>query len=273
MASANRMKLSARESNAMSVAYAPKGLLGVFTPQANTTVEPEIALLTPPGYAWINARMVSGKDSITARLLDYMDQFPEPLAQFANAPITAIAIACTGASYLIGKDREDALIADIETRAGVPAFTGATASVDALRTLGAKRIGLVSPYNSALDAESAGYWESRGFTVAAEASAYRESSDFHPIYSLDAMAAERAVKSLDGQDIDAVLMLGTGMPTLDAIAHVPFIGRAPVLSCMLCVGWKAIALRDPGMATRDGLISWVGGEGWSERLARSRAFT
>ncbi|MBS7701313.1 hypothetical protein [Chelatococcus sp. YT9] len=257
----------------MSVAYAPKGLLGVFTPQANTTVEPEIALLTPPGYAWINARMVSGKDTITARLLDYMAQFPAPLAQFANAPINGIAIACTGASYLIGKDSEDALISDIETRAGVPAFTGATASVDALRALGAKRIGLVSPYNSALDAESASYWESRGFTVAAEASAYRESSDFHPIYSLDAMAAEKAVRSLEGQDIDAVLMLGTGMPTLDAIAHVPFIGKAPVLSCMLCLGWKAIALRDPSTATRDGLLRWVEGEGWGERLARSHAFT
>ncbi|MBS7707521.1 maleate cis-trans isomerase family protein [Chelatococcus asaccharovorans] len=255
----------------MSVAYAPKGLLGVFTPQANTTVEPEIALLTPPGYAWINARMVSDKDTITARLIDYMAQFPAPLAQFANAPVDAIAIACTGASYLIGRDSEDALIADIETRTGVPAFTGASASVDALRMLGAQRIGLVSPYNSALDAESAGYWESRGFTVAAEASAYRESSDFHPIYSLDALAAERAVKSLEGRDIDAVLMLGTGMPTLDAIAHVPFIGKAPVLSCMLCVGWKAIALRDPATATRDGLLRWVKGDGWSERLERSHA--
>jgi maleate isomerase len=44
----------------MPVEYAPKGLIGVFTPQANTTVEPEMAILTPPGHAFINARMTSG---------------------------------------------------------------------------------------------------------------------------------------------------------------------------------------------------------------------
>jgi maleate isomerase len=255
----------------MSVSYAPKGLLGVFTPQANTTVEPEFALLLPPGYAWINARMMSNKGTISDRLLDYMSQFPALLAQFANAPIDGIALACTGASYLLGKDKEQALLDDIEARMGVPAFTGASASVDALRLLGARKIGLVSPYNSDLDAESAGYWESRGLVVAAEASAFRETTDFHPIYSLDAEAAEKALMSLEGQDLDAILMLGTGMPTLDAIGHVPFVGRAPVLSCMLCLAWKAVAMRDPTANTPEALLAWVKGAHWKENVARARA--
>ena len=48
----------------VSVEYAPKGLVGVLTPQANTTVEPEYAILTPPGYAFINARMTSPHKTI-----------------------------------------------------------------------------------------------------------------------------------------------------------------------------------------------------------------
>lgn len=254
----------------MSVAYAPKGLVGVFTPQANTTVEPEMALMTPPGMAFLNARMTSAAGTITERLVDYMGQFPAQLSQFANAPLDVVAIACTGASYLIGKDAEDALLKQISDKAGVPAITGATASLAALSALGAKRIGLVSPYNSALDAESAGYWRSRGLDVVAEVSAYRETEEFHPIYSLDAAAAAKALKELEGEDLDAVLMLGTGMPTLDAIAAQPFLGKAPVLSCMLCLGWHAAALVDPEFDGKAGLLDWVRGGTWKEALRRSR---
>ena len=255
----------------MPVSYAPKGLLGVFTPQANTTVEPELAILMPPGFAWINARMMSREATISERLLDYMSQFPELLAQFANAPIDAVAIGCTGASYLLGKNREDALFADITERVGLPAFSGASASVDAMRLLGAKRIGLVSPYDSALDTESAAYWESRGFEVVAEASAFRETSDFHPIYSLDAEAATTAARKLEGKNLDAILMLGTGMPTLDAISRQPFIDGTPVLSCMLCLAWKFAALRDRAHNTGEAVRSWVAGEPWAKRLEAARS--
>jgi maleate isomerase len=250
------------------VEYAPKGLIGVFTPQANTTVEPEMAILTPPGHAFINARMTSGMPTISERLIDYMDQFPDLMGQFANAPVDAIAIACTGASYLIGKDREDALLAGITARSAVPALTGASASVDAMRLLGARRLALVSPYNSALDQESAGYWTSRGFEVVAEASAWRESSAFHPIYSLSAAAADKALAELEGLDVDAVLMLGTGMPTLRAIAGRPLVGTAPVLSCMLCVAWRAVAFCDPSMDTPEALRAWTQGAHWKGPLAR-----
>ncbi len=45
----------------MSLEYAPRGLVGMLTPQANTTVEPEFNLLWPPGVAMINARLMSDK--------------------------------------------------------------------------------------------------------------------------------------------------------------------------------------------------------------------
>src|SRR5262245_30062211 len=61
---------SAVAGDRMSLEYAPRGLVGVLTPQANTTVEPELNLLWPPGVAMINARLVSDKNSMSARLID-----------------------------------------------------------------------------------------------------------------------------------------------------------------------------------------------------------
>ena len=59
----------------MSLEYAPRGLVGMLTPQANTTVEPEFNILWPRGVAMINARLMSGKASMTDRLVDYFDNY------------------------------------------------------------------------------------------------------------------------------------------------------------------------------------------------------
>ena len=101
------------------VEYARKGLIGVLTPQANTTVEPEFAILMPPGYAFLNARLVSDKPTISARLDDYFATMESTITQFANAPIGAVAFACTGASYLQGIKREQAAVEAIENARGI----------------------------------------------------------------------------------------------------------------------------------------------------------
>src|SRR5690606_16729329 len=149
----------------MSVEYAPKGLIGLLTPQANTTVEPEHFILLPPGYAHINARLMSDKKTIQARLVDYVDRLDATCDQFANAPIQAIAAGCTGASYLVGKEREERVLGELSNKRGVPAFTAATAIVDALRELGAKRVALATPYPQDLTDSSVVYWESHGLEV------------------------------------------------------------------------------------------------------------
>ena len=138
----------------MSVEYAPKGLIGLLTPQANTTVEPEMAIMTPPGYAFINARLTSDKATIEARLVDYFATLPNQLSQFANAPIGTALVATSGMSYLAGVDAEARILEEVSRSAGIPVFTSAIASVDMLNALGARRIALVSPYPETLNVAS-----------------------------------------------------------------------------------------------------------------------
>jgi maleate cis-trans isomerase len=251
----------------MSVEYAPKGLIGVLTPQANTTVEPEFAILWPPGYAMINARMTSDCGTLSERLLDYVDRLDESLRQFHNAPIDAVSFACTGASYLIGAEREDALVQSLSGRLGIPFISAAMAVTAGLHALGARRIGLVSPYPTELTEAAAGYWTHRGFAVAAVASATLDDSSFHPIYAIRAKGASDALAALDGTKLDAIVMLGTGMPTLKTILETPVIAGAPVFSCMLALAWATIAALEHRPPDGVDLSAWIAGDGWRSRYA------
>ena len=71
----------------MSLEYAPKGLVGLLTPQANTTAEIEFNALMPLGVSSLVARMTSRCSTLEARLLEYFDQLDLTLEQFANAPL------------------------------------------------------------------------------------------------------------------------------------------------------------------------------------------
>lgn len=250
--------------------YAPRGLIGALTPQANTTVEPEFQILWPSGYGMINARMTSPKDTINARLLDYWGALERTLDQFANAPVSAVAFACTGASYLAGREEEDALAARIGDAQGYPFVTSAIAVTDALNALGAKRVGLVSPYPADLTEASIGYWESRGFDIMETSSAFNADSAFHPIYSLQVSSASDALNMLRDKPLDAIVMLGTGMPTLAPIASAAGWDGPPVMSCMLCLAWRTIQAIEGTPPARDNVMKWIQCADWSERLAASR---
>jgi maleate isomerase len=253
----------------VSLAYAPRGLLGVLTPQANTTVEPEFSIMLPPGVAMINARMLSPQDSLEARLADYLENLDATIAQFANAPLGAIAIATTGTSYIAGAAREQELVDRITRATGVPFISTGQAVVLALRTLGARTIGLVSPYPESLTQKSVGYWTDQGFAVGGLARIGTRSDTFHPIYSISAAGAEAGVQELKSQKLDAIVLLGTGMPTLDAVLQ--HVDEGPMLtSCMLCLGWAAINAVTGEGADQRALLQFMRGEEWGPRL-RARA--
>ena len=253
-------------SGPTELAYAPRGLIGVLTPQANTTVEPEFSILTPPGFAFINARLTSDAPTIEARLIDYAQNVEKQIDQFANAPLDAVAFAATGASYLIGPDAEDALVARLARDRELPLVTTAKAVCVALETLGAKTLGLVSPYPNDLTAKSVGYWASRGFQVAEVVSAYQDTSQFHSIYALTHEHAAAGADKLSSANVDAIVMLGTGMPTLPAIAANTKADGPPLLSCMLALVWASVLAAQASTPERQALQAWLHAEHWLHRL-------
>lgn len=246
--------------------YTRAGLIGMLTPQANTTVEPEFWALMPPDWSMITARLTSTQATIAARLAEYPSRFHQVAEEFANAPLSVLAIGCTGTSYLLGEARERQLLSELEERHRVPCLSAATAMVQALRALDARRIGLISPYPPDLERVCLPFWESVGFEIVAKETPQVADGGFHPIYAMAGGAAQAAAGRLRDSGCDAIVMLGTGMATLATILALRgWDGPAP-LSCNLALAWAAVRAGAGQAPSRDSLLRWIDGEGWAARF-------
>lgn len=239
--------------------YCPEGLFAVLTPQANTTAEMELSVLAPRGCGLATARLVSGKSRMSARLVDYVAQQSATLDRFANAPVSAAIFACTGAAYLVDPVEEARQTNSIETVRGYPFVTAASAVADALAALGAKRVGLISPYDDDLHTAALEYWAKRGLQPVVIGRIVGKSESFHPIYATPASKAEQAMDALPDADRDCILFLGTGLPTLPIIATRSN-EAIPILSPNICLMWRAVLAATGTLPTQENLLRWVTGK-------------
>src|ERR1043166_7385845 len=162
--------------------YGALATLGVAVPQANPTVEPEMAALMPDRVAMLVTRLQGSRDSSKNRLVEYLDNFRGSVEAFDTAPLDAVGFACTGTSYLIGPDEEERRLAEFSTEFGFPVVSCARAIRAALAHLGARKIALFAPYPAWLIEASQGYWKKCGLTITDTATIALDTSDTRHVY-------------------------------------------------------------------------------------------
>ncbi len=218
--------------------YGAKGRVGVATPQANPTVEPEIGACLPPGVSLYTTRLTSACAEPKARFQDYFDNFERTLQAYDTLKLDAVAFACTAASYLVGHEREDHHFAALSAKRGYPIISGGKAIIAALKALGAKKVAIGAPYPAWVLDDCRAYYEQAGFQVTAMLQIQTGSVDTRGIYELSSGDALAAIKNLDVKGADCVLFTGSGMPSFRAIIEAEKLTGLPTLSTNLCLGWS-----------------------------------
>lgn len=248
--------------------YARRGRIGVSTPQANPTVEPEMALLLPSNINMLATRLTS-KNEPRQRFIDYFEQLTTSLESFDTLKLDAYAFGCTASSYLIDEQTETDTVDALEQRFECKVVTAASAIQEALQFLGANKIALACPYPQWLLDDAYRYWASKGYDIALGTSVQPDTVDTRSIYELRGGDAAAKIGPLFEQvEADVYVITGTGMPGLQAIIDLQQALGKPVITSNLCTAWAClrrtgIDFNDRAPDARFPLLS-----GWQSGLSR-----
>lgn len=248
---------------ARSREYGRRGVFGVLIPQSNPVVEPELRILLPPGCSMVSARLTSPGHSLEQRLTDYSQGLDRFLDQFGEIDAQAMGVACTGAFYGLDCGEERVRAEARQARRGCPVLTAVDAVDAALRMLGIGSIAIASPYPAWLTESCRSHWERLGTRVTAVLQLSSGAREPHRIYSLSSATVIEAALGFDVRGAEAILLTGTGMPSLRVIQQLEPAAGIPVLSSSLCLAWalaRTVGLGEPGPESR--LYG-----GWAGRLA------
>ena len=219
-----------------AVEYGARGILGLLVPQANTTAEPEVNALLGPDLVLLASRLTSAAPGMRERLDHYLERIESYIDTFGDAPLAVLGFLITGSSYRLQHDEEDALFARLGARRGYPVVSAAQSIRRAFDALGARRVGLVSPYPEWLTERSLDYWRRAGVNVVGVEAPERPGG-FHDIYTMRGPSVLAAARRLADRKPDVVLLAGAGMPTLGPMMALLDEDVTP-LSSNLCIAWQ-----------------------------------
>jgi maleate isomerase len=224
--------------------------LGMITPSSNSVLEP------------VTGAMLAGVDGVTAHFSRFrvteialdvaaLNQFDAsvmlPAADLlADAKVDAIAWNGTSASWLgIGRDRS--LCEAITARTSAPATTSTLACIDAVRALGARRVGLVSPYTDDVQRRIGDVWTEEGIAPHAERHlGLRDNFSFGEVAPATIAGMIRAVAA---EGADAIVVLCTNLDSAALAAALERELDVAVLDSVAVTLWRTIGLTGGDITT------------------------
>jgi maleate isomerase len=221
----------------------PATRLGILTPSSNTVLEPMTTAMLAglPDVSAHFSRFAVTEIALTASSLGQFDDSAILRAAelLAHAKVDAIGWSGTSASWL-GFEADRRLCARIAAATGIPATTSILALNEILERLGARSLGLVTPYAEAVQARIAANYAAAGIACPAERHCgITENFAFATVPEAEVAALIRAVAAARP---DAVAIVCTNMrggrvaPAIEAETGVP------VLDSVATVLWKLLAI-------------------------------
>ena len=217
---------------------------GVLGPSTNTIVQPDFDDLRPVGVTNHYSRIAIPNNPVNdnesfLKLVDNINKATlDAIDVLRTCEMDYMIMGMSAATFWNGREGAAQYIKMMEDRAQVKVSCGSFGTEAALNLYKAKRIAFLSPYFEVANKEVRRFYSDCGFTVVRDICLERP-SPVQIAHTTDEICRQ-TLKKLDGDDVDAIVQVGTNlsMIRLAASAEV-FLGK-PVIAINTATYWHAL---------------------------------
>ncbi len=224
--------------------------VGLIVPSSNITMETEIPALlhareriSSDRFSFHSSRMRL-KNVSKAELENMDDDSVRCATELSDAAVEVQAYACLVAIMSRGhgyhKTSEKRLF-EVTKQNGMPtpSINSAGALIDAMHTMGVKKVSLICPYMKPLAKLVVDYIEDQGIEV--QDYLALEISDNLEVAAQDPNAPAELWKKLDTRGVDAIIASAcVQMPSLPAVEKIEIMSGIPTLSASVATTWAIL---------------------------------
>lgn len=219
---------------------------GVLAPSTNTIVEPDFYRMSVPGVTahfsriWIRDQNLSDNSAFEALLEQIRAEMRFAVERVMTAEVEYMVMGMSAETFWGGVEGNRKFIKEINELSGLKVATGAEACERALNLFGAKRIGVVTPYQPIGDENVVKFFDEIGFEVANIKGLKCPTAV--AIAHVTEQELRQSLLEVDGDDVDALVQVGTNLSMLGLADEAErWLGK-PVIAINAATWW--MALRD-----------------------------
>lgn len=228
----------------MTTVLADRAVFGVILPSTNTVVEDEYNQMRPPGVSFHAGRIYIRNESLDSdeTFETFLEDLRLEMGRAIRDVITAkpdyLVMGMSAETFWGGADGNERFERDVRDQSGLAVSTGASACKEALNRFGARRIGVITPYQPVGDEQVRDFFTQLGFEVTAVHGLKCPSAT--SIAEVSPEEIRKAFMSVDGPDVDALVQAGTNLPAVRVAAELEAELGKPVIAINAATLWHAL---------------------------------
>lgn len=216
----------------------------VLIPSTNTSVQPEFDAMRPDGVTNHISRIripniTLNDDADFERLIQLIEAAQmEAVDSAMSCEPDVLVLGISAETFWDGYAASARLKADLQAHTGLPVAMGSDACQAALTLFGARRIGVITPYQPVGDRNVVRFFNEAGFEVPRIVGLKCAS----PVKIAHVTGAElrAAAQQVDGPDIDAIVQVGTNLAMAALAPQLEADLGKPVIAINTAIYWDAL---------------------------------